>query len=574
ARDRHPPLPARPRRAGLHDDRHDGRAAHRRPVLGRRVRGRRRRHQARRRRQGEQVGLLGGRGRRQRLPRAADRRHRLLAQVQRPLARRRPEPPRPEPREPGAHPAPLDADPRVDRAVLDRGPARQRRHAVRPQQRAGDGHRHEDRDVPGPRDRPRLRGEPQAALDRRDVPPQGLPRLHLLHRLRDPEPVVLRTQPGRSADARERHRAQPGGLGRGQVREVLPRGSRARAVQRRALRQRRVGAVRQPPVRGDQLRRPGRDPRPDALQRLDRRLPEPDVRPQADRRDGGLRAAGTRGRGGQGLAPDLRVGRAAGQLPRDGPAGGHAGHVAPGRAAAQAAAVELVAQGRRAPRLPLPRQDHDRAQRHLDDGDRQALQRRPAGQRDAADPRRRRDLGPQRQRQPGVHRLQPASAADGLGHLRRRVGARHLRPQPHHHRRERHRRRRGRPAQRRPSARAHLQQLHPRPPPDHERLRSRGRRHERRRPRVADDRGRDPLADQLVHRRPLVVRCPGRHRHRHRCHRPEVPRHGRPHRYVRLPQGLPVRRPPAFPFPATLPRSCAGSVENPHLRRTGSPSAM
>ena len=112
----HPP--PYPRRAGLRHGHDDGRDPRGHGHLGRGVRRDRRRRDPRRRRQGAQGRLRGRRGGRPGLPRAPDRRLGLLAQV------RRPDPPGPQPEEPGRG-APVDDDPQpdrraVDRAVLDR----------------------------------------------------------------------------------------------------------------------------------------------------------------------------------------------------------------------------------------------------------------------------------------------------------------------------------------------------------------------------------------------------------------------------------------------------------------------
>ena len=81
------------------------------------------------------------------------------------------------------------------REVLDRAAASQRQDQVRHRHRPrGDDDRPELRHVQDPVDRHVARRE---ALDRHDVPPQQLPRLHLLHRLRSIRP----------ADA-DRHREQ------------------------------------------------------------------------------------------------------------------------------------------------------------------------------------------------------------------------------------------------------------------------------------------------------------------------------------------------------------------------------
>ena len=67
-------------------------------------------------------------------------------------------------------------------------------------------------DVPDPVDRPRGRGQAQAQR-RRDLPPPRLPRLPLLHRLRDDRPGLVRPDPER----RRRH------LGLHGLRALLPR---------------------------------------------------------------------------------------------------------------------------------------------------------------------------------------------------------------------------------------------------------------------------------------------------------------------------------------------------------------
>ena len=75
-----------------------------------------------------------------------------------------------------------------------------RREQLRDDDRPGDGH------VQGPRDRPSAREQQAQAQPRRVVPPPLVPRLPLLHRLRDDRPdQLLEQQPGVGAGQLRRH---------------------------------------------------------------------------------------------------------------------------------------------------------------------------------------------------------------------------------------------------------------------------------------------------------------------------------------------------------------------------------